>query len=236
MSVAGREERQGRRGQPAELEGTRPAASEAAPGGRGIPEGSLVMPSAMEALVAVGPGGEFVRGVFADGHGGLVGEDLPLGWWQVREEGVEGREGVGLVVQAAWTAALDWLVEQARRLGELARLAAPGEHVYARPWRVEDMPPLAAKHGAGGQSASWAGPGESALGQEAMSNEPDTEAVAHLAAHPRLARPSWLFADDARARGRDRREQGHGLRARRGAHQKGSVGARAQQGSLFVDR
>lgn len=66
--------------------------------------------------------------------------------------------------------------------------------------------------------------------------EPDPEAVANPVTYPRLARSVWLFADDAGAGGPDRREQGHGLRARRSAHQKGRAGPRAQQGSLFVDR
>ena len=71
------------------------------------------MPSAMEALVAIGPGGEFVRGVFADGRGGLVGEELPLGWLEPARAEPAGREGVCLVVESAWKAALEWLAEQA---------------------------------------------------------------------------------------------------------------------------
>ena len=66
-------------------------------------------------------------------------------------------------------------------------------------------------------------------------HEPDTKATEDSATDPRLAGASGLFADDAGAGRRDRREQGDGLRTRRSAHQKERARARAQQGTLFVD-
>ena len=67
-------------------------------------------------------------------------------------------------------------------------------------------------------------------------DEPDSQATQNPPAHPRLADPAWLFPDHAGTRRRDRRQQGHGLRARRGAHQEGRAHPRGQQGTLFVDR
>ena len=67
-------------------------------------------------------------------------------------------------------------------------------------------------------------------------DESDSEATPHSAAHSRLASAQGLFADDAGTGGRDWREQSDRLRARRSAHQKERPGARAQQGTLFVDR
>lgn len=67
-------------------------------------------------------------------------------------------------------------------------------------------------------------------------HESDTQATEDSATHSRLAGAPGLFADDAGTGRRDRREQGDGLRARRSPHQKERARARAQQGTLFVDR
>src|SRR5690606_32207460 len=75
-----------------------------------------------------------------------------------------------------------------------------------------------------------------ASARDTTSYEPHSEAAEDPETDPRLARAERLFADDAGARRRARREQGHGLRARRGAHPQGRAGARAEQGTLFVDR
>jgi hypothetical protein len=76
-----------------------------------------------------------------------------------------------------------------------------------------------------------------AAGREVIhGNESDSETTSHSAAHSRLASAQGLFADDAGTGGRDWREQSDRLRARRSAHQKERPGARAQQGTLFVDR
>jgi hypothetical protein len=67
-------------------------------------------------------------------------------------------------------------------------------------------------------------------------DESHPQAAQDSAAHSRLARAPRILADNAGTRRRDRREQSNGVRARRSAHQKERVGARGEQGSLFVDR
>jgi hypothetical protein len=64
-------------------------------------------------------------------------------------------------------------------------------------------------------------------------DESDTEATARPQACPRIQAEERLLADHARARGRARGQQGHGVRARRVAHQEGRAGAGVEQGSLF---
>src|SRR5262245_41655666 len=83
-----------------------------------------------------------------------------------------------------------------------------------------------------GPAATWTGSSQ----PERTAHEPDAKAAPYSPAHPRLARAQGLFPDHARARGRNRGQQGHGLRARRSPHQEASSGPRAEQGSLFVDR
>ena len=71
--------------------------------------------------------------------------------------------------------------------------------------------------------------------ERAHDYELDTQAIEDSATDPRLARSQGVFADDAGAGRRNRRQQGHGVRARRGADQEKRARARAQQGTLFVD-
>jgi len=66
------------------------------------------------------------------------------------------------------------------------------------------------------------------------SHEPYATSVEDPAVDSRIAHRSWLFADDAGTRRRTRHQQGHRIRARRGADQEGRAQARSQQGSLFV--
>jgi hypothetical protein len=68
-----------------------------------------------------------------------------------------------------------------------------------------------------------------------VSDEPDSQAASYSVPDPRLASSSRLLADDAGTGRRNRRQQGHGLRARRGVDQEGGVDSRGEQGSLFVD-
>ena len=66
-------------------------------------------------------------------------------------------------------------------------------------------------------------------------NEPHTTTNSHIPLCARLPQQQGLFPDDAGDRKRTRRQQSHGLRARRGADREGCAGAQAQQGSLFGD-
>jgi hypothetical protein len=75
-----------------------------------------------------------------------------------------------------------------------------------------------------------------ASAREASAYEPHAQATEDSEIDPRLARPERLFADDAGARRRTRRQQGHGLRACRSAYSQGRAAPRAEQGTLFVDR
>ncbi len=67
-------------------------------------------------------------------------------------------------------------------------------------------------------------------------HESYSQATSHSSTHTRRTNPQGVLPNDAGARGPDRREQGHGLRARGSPDQEGRTDARAQQGSLFVDR
>jgi hypothetical protein len=66
------------------------------------------------------------------------------------------------------------------------------------------------------------------------SHESHTETTQDSATDSRIAHRAGLFADDAGTRRRTRHQQGHRVRARRGAHQERRAQARSQQGSLFV--
>ena len=88
----------------------------------------------------------------------------------------------------------------------------------------------------GGTAGAGAGGSGGVKGIErAHDYELDTQAIEDSATDPRLARSQGVFADDAGAGRRNRRQQGHGVRARRGADQEKRARARAQQGTLFVD-
>jgi len=67
-------------------------------------------------------------------------------------------------------------------------------------------------------------------------HESYSQATSHSSTHTRRTNPQGVLPNDAGARGPDRREQGHGLRARGSPDQEGRTDARAQQGTLFVDR
>lgn len=63
--------------------------------------------------------------------------------------------------------------------------------------------------------------------------EPHPETTENPDPHSRRTHRQWLFANDAGTGGQTQRLQGHRVRARGGAHQKGRAGARSAQGSLF---
>ena len=75
-----------------------------------------------------------------------------------------------------------------------------------------------------------------APGKGLGTDESDTKATENSEADPRFTSSAGILADDARARRRDRSQQGHRVRARRSVDQKGRPGSRAEQGSLFVNR
>ena len=67
-------------------------------------------------------------------------------------------------------------------------------------------------------------------------HESYSQATSHSSTHTRRTNPQGVLPNDAGACGPDRRKQGHGLRARGSPDQEGRTDARAQQGTLFVDR
>ncbi len=66
-------------------------------------------------------------------------------------------------------------------------------------------------------------------------DESHPETTSRSAHDPQLASNAGLLPDDAGDRRSTRRQQGHSIRARRGAHREGSAGSRQEQGTLFVD-
>jgi len=81
--------------------------------------------------------------------------------------------------------------------------------------------------------SSSAGSFPSRLLTQSASHEPDPQTAPHPQPHPRDASDARLFPDDAGTRRRIGRLQGHRLRARGSAHQKGSPQAASQQSPLF---
>jgi hypothetical protein len=70
--------------------------------------------------------------------------------------------------------------------------------------------------------------------QDAPRHESHSEAAPRPSAHPSLAQVAGVLPDDAGTGDGARRQQGHGLRARRGAGRQGRAQARPEQGTLFV--
>lgn len=90
--------------------------------------------------------------------------------------------------------------------------------------------------GEGTESGSGDGSGSGIKATErAHDYELDTQAIEDSATDSGLARSPGVFADDAGAGRRNRRQQGHGVRARRSTDQEKRARARTQQGTLFVD-
>ena len=235
-------------------------------------------------LLAIGPGGEYVREFGPDDDGALVelepaldeAEDVEL---------AEDREAAVLERMGALSAAQRLLIDQTCVLNTLGRVAKAVRSSLIAASRVamdegvgtvqtlkrdglgtrgalaNDMkraanevrrdPVVVVSNGFQARAArpgdprsySMADPHEvgvltacQPISVEALTHESDPETTEDSATHPGLPRSSWLFPDDAGTRRRDRREQGDGLRARRGADQKGRAHSRAQQGTLFVNR
>jgi hypothetical protein len=65
------------------------------------------------------------------------------------------------------------------------------------------------------------------------SDEPDTQAAEGAADRARFATETGLLANHAGDRRRTPRQQGHGVRARRGADREGCAAPRCEQGTLF---
>lgn len=182
------------------------------------------------------------QGSVIEGLAGLVGRLL-----SVVERGMR-------ALGNAWgtpdceTLRFDWAQPSARGVGR-SKGRSTGRSVgretagASRAWsgagaRQKEHSPLA-KGGAGQGSEKAHGqhaPGsDGARAERNVGHEPHTEAAQDSSAHPGLARASGVFAHDAGAGRRAGRQQGDGVRARRGAHQEERPGARAEQGTLFVD-
>src|SRR3954467_325376 len=140
----------------------------------------------------------------------------------------EGADGTGLLLLLAGRL---WVAEQALAV-QATPLARSRSVIAALARRLAgSFSPVFAPQALAGV----VGRGICMTSQEAA-HESHSQATEDPPAHPRLAGASWLFADDAGARRRDRRQQGHRVRARGGPHQEGRPGPRAQQGTLFVHR
>src|SRR4051812_25170318 len=96
---------------------------------------------------------------------------------------------------------------------------------------------------AGGRSTGGAYPGkdelypfgERAPTTEGTDHEPDAPTSGRDRRDSQLPPSAWLFADDAGAGRPARHQQGHHLRARRGARKEARPAPRQAQGSLFGD-
>jgi hypothetical protein len=202
-------------------------------------------------LLRLGPGGDFVTDYRPDRRGRLVAEA------QAQRHGAEDRADSvqlsELALRAGTLLAAERVLEDQGRAMALAAdlsralagpgmAAAPGSARVGLPVVVRS-PGVPAGAGLRGESRSSAlsaaavsaGPAQPSM-LEGQVYESHAQATSHPAVDPRLPRSPWLFADYAGTRRRDRRQQGHGVRARRGAHQEGRAHPRPQQGALFVDQ
>ena len=184
------------------------------------------------ALVCLGPGGEFTESYYAPESGKQLVRILPpIGGKKGRM--AEQQDGAGQVVAelarraGLLLAAERWLKNQGRVLRDTAVI-------------IEDLTRMRPSR----TSGSWLMPRESTQGvaafavvsREEKCYESDPQTTQNPSTHSRLASSPRLFPDDAGVGQRNRRQQGHRIRARRSPYQKGRSGARAEQGSLFVDR
>ena len=171
-------------------------------------------------LVMLGPGADYTRRYMANGGGiervqGAVEAPAPIADDEFLSEDILHNRFLSPVARAC-------RIGRAACRMALGRFQAIAIEIFSTDAFPSDAFPSDADHTA-----------LSVRNESEIHDEPDTEATARPEAGRPMAPHEGLLADHARARRSPGRQQGDGVRARRGAHREGCAAAGCEQGSLF---